>query len=113
MAARFALAALALVATPACSRAPASPAASQLHFLALTGRVVDQADMLTPAEEQALVAQSATLERDTHAQYVVVTVPSLENRPIEDYATRLGNFWGIGRRGANDGVILLLARDER
>lgn len=113
MPARFALAALALVATPACSRAPTPPAASQFHFPALTGRVVDEADLLSPADEQAITAQSAAIERDKHAQYVVVTVPSLEERPIEDYTTRLGNVWGIGRKGANDGVILLLARNER
>jgi uncharacterized protein len=67
MSARFALAALALVAA-ACSNAPAA-STGQLHFPALTGRVVDQADLLSPAEEAALTAQSAAIERDTRAQY--------------------------------------------
>src|SRR5436305_748706 len=88
--ARFAFAALALLASPACSRAaPAASADPSLHFPTLTGRVVDQADLLSPAEEQALAAQSAALERDTKAQYVVVTVPSLQGAPIEDYGVRL------------------------
>lgn len=113
MSARFAFAALALLASPACSRAaPAAPADPSLHFPTLTGRVVDQADLLSPAEEQALAAQSAALERDTKAQYVVVTVPSLQGAPIEDYGVRLGRIWGIGRKDANDGVILLVAPVE-
>ena len=116
MTARFALAALALLAAPACSRAPAAAPAvahASLHFPALSGRVVDQAGLLTPAEEQALAAQSAAIERDTKAQYVVVTVRSLEGAPIEDYGVRLGRNWGIGRKGVNDGVILLVAPTER
>jgi uncharacterized protein len=110
--ARIALAAFALLATPACGRAPAA-ADPTYHFPALTGRVVDQADLLSPAEEQALAAQSAAIERDTHAQYVVVTVRSLEGAPIEDYGVRLGRAWGIGRKGVNDGVILLVAPAEK
>jgi uncharacterized protein len=112
MSPRFALAALALVATPACSRAPAGPASAQLHFPALTGRVVDQADLLSPAEEQALTAQAAAIERDLHAQYVVVTLRSLEGDPIEDYGVKLGRAWGIGHKGVNDGVMLLVAPAE-
>jgi uncharacterized protein len=113
MSARFTLAAFALLAISACGRAPSAAAEPQPHFPALTGRVVDQADLLTPAEEQALTAQSAAIERDTRAQYVVITVRSLEGRPIQDYGTRLGNFWGIGRKGVSDGVILLVAPAER
>lgn len=115
MPARFALAAFALIATPACSRAPASPAAPadrQLHFPTLTGRVVDQADLLSPTEEAALSARSVALERDTHAQYVIVTLPSLDGAAIEDYGYKLGRAWGIGRKGINDGVILLVAKAE-
>ncbi|MEA3003637.1 MAG: uncharacterized protein QOH81_2425 [Sphingomonadales bacterium] len=112
MPARFAIAALALLATPACARAPAASPDPQLHFPALTGRVVDQAGLLAPAEEQALAAQAAAVERETRAQYVVATIRSLEGQRIEDYGYRLGRFWGIGRKGVNDGVILLVAPAE-
>jgi uncharacterized protein len=111
--ARVFLAALLLLATPACGRTHAAATEAQPHFPALTGRIVDQAHLLTPAEEQALAAQSAAVERDTKAQYVVVTIRSLEGSRIEDYGYRLGRFWGIGRKGANDGVILLVAPTER
>ena len=112
MRAHFALAALALLAAPACSRAPAASTGPQPHFPALTGRVVDKADLLTPAEEAALTARSAAIEHDTRAQYVVVTLGSLEGRTIEDYGMRLGRAWGVGRKGVDDGVILLVAREE-
>ncbi|MDB5692996.1 MAG: methanol dehydrogenase [Alphaproteobacteria bacterium] len=113
MPARFAIAALALLAAPACSRTPAASTGPQPHFPALSGRVVDQADLLTPTEEQALSAQSAAVEHDTRAQYVIVTIRSLEGWPIADYANRLGRFWGIGRKNVNDGVVLLVAPAER
>lgn len=110
---RFLLAALLLLAAPACSRTQAAPTEPQPHFPALTGRVVDRANLLTPAEKQALTAQSAAVERDTKAQYVIVTLRSLEGYRIEDYGYKLGRFWGIGRKNVNDGVILLVAPAER
>jgi len=113
VAARFAIAALALLAACGCSPASSASVDPQPHFPPLTGRVVDQADLLTPAEEEALAEQSAAVERDTHAQYVIVTIPSLEGWSIEDYGVRLGRFWGIGRKGVNDGVILLVAKEDR
>ena len=88
MPARFIVAALALLALPACGRTPAAPSGAHPDFPALTGRVVDKANLLTPAEEQALAAQSAAVERDTKAQYVVVTVPSLQGWRIEDYGVQ-------------------------
>lgn len=112
MPARFLLAVLALLATPACSRTQAAPSEPHPNFPALTGRVVDQADLLTPAEEQALTAESAAVERDTKAQYVIVTVPTLQGWRIEDYGYKLGRYWGVGRKNANDGVILLVAPKE-
>jgi uncharacterized protein len=90
----------------------ASPAAAQ-SFPELTGRVVDQADLLSPAQEDELAAKSEALETRTGVQFVVATVNSLEDLTIEDYGYRLGRHWGIGREAEDDGIILLVAPNER
>lgn len=96
------------------SSVPAQGAASSPFPLpVLTGRVVDNADLLTPAQEGTLTRALATTERRTKHQFVVVTLPSLGGRPIEDVGLRLGNGWGIGRRTHNDGVLLIVAPNER
>ncbi|QMW22616.1 TPM domain-containing protein [Sandaracinobacteroides saxicola] len=82
-------------------------------FPALTGRVVDAANIL-PADVRAdLEAKSAALEAATKAQFVVVTLPDLQGLEIEDYGYQLGRAWGIGRAGTNDGVLLIVAPNER
>jgi uncharacterized protein len=90
----------------------ATPVAAQT-FPPLTGRVVDNAHLLTPAQVQDLTSKSEALEKQSGRQFVVATVPSLEGRPIEDYGYRLGRTWGIGQKGKDDGVILLVAPNER
>ena len=82
-------------------------------FPALTGRVVDKADLLSPAQEAALSEESAALDKATGHQFVIVTVPDLGGHSIEDYGVYLGRYWGIGRKGVNDGVLLLVAPTER
>lgn len=90
----------------------AAPASAQ-KFPPLTGRVVDQADILRPEQELDLTSKSETLQAQTGRQFVVATVKSLEGRPIEDYAYQLGRHWGIGQKEEDDGVILLVAPKER
>jgi uncharacterized protein len=90
----------------------AVPAAAQT-FPKLTGRVVDQAGLLTPAQVQDISSKSDALEAATGRQFVVATVNSLEGRTIEDYGYRLGRTWGIGQGEKDDGVILLVAPNER
>jgi len=80
---------------------------------ALTGRVVDTADLLTPDEEGLLTRELAASEKKTRAQFVVVTLPSLGGRRIEDVGVELGRKWGIGRRDIDDGVMLIVAPTER
>ena len=82
-------------------------------FPALTGRVVDLADLPTADEEARLVSTSAELERRTSDQLVIATVPSLEGRSVEDYARELGNHWRIGQADRDNGVLLLVAPTER
>src|SRR4051812_39115728 len=79
----------------------------------LTGRVVDQAGVI-PADEKAQLEQLlAAHEAKTSNQVVVATVASLEGQSIEDYGVGLGRAWGIGQKGKNNGVILLVAPNER
>ena len=67
----------------------AAPAAAQT-FPALSGRVVDQAHLLSAAEVTDLTSKSEALEAQSKRQFVVATVNNLEGYPIEDYAYRLG-----------------------
>jgi uncharacterized protein len=90
----------------------AGPASAQT-FPQLTGRIVDQADLLTPEQEAQLTPRLEALERASSRQLVVATVRDLQGYPIEDYGYQLGRHWGIGQRGANNGVILLVAPNER
>jgi uncharacterized protein len=84
------------------------PAIAEPTFPALTGRVVDDANLLAPADKEALTADLKALEDKTSDQVVVVTVPSLQGYAIEDYGLRLGNHWGI-----KNGVLLIVAPNER
>ena len=88
-------------------------AQSTPKFPALTGRVVDQAQLLEPAKEAELTEKLAAFERDTTDQLVVVTVDSLQGREIEDYGYQLGRAWGIGQKDGDNGVLLIVAPNER
>jgi len=89
----------------------AAPATAQT-FPQLTGRVVDQAHLLSAAQVQDITSKSEALEAQSGRQLVVATVNSLEGRPIEDYGYQLGRAWGIGQKDKNNGVILLVAPNE-
>jgi uncharacterized protein len=89
-----------------------APAAAQT-FPKLSGRVVDEANLLSPAQEADLTSKSEALEAKTGRQFVVATVNSLEGHSIEDYGYKLGRTWAIGQKDKDDGVILLVAPNER
>lgn len=82
-------------------------------FPELTGRVVDRADLLAAATERALTERLAGHERAGGNQVVVVTLPDLGGTTIEEYGYQLGRHWGIGRRDEDDGVLLIVAPNER
>jgi len=86
---------------------------AEVAFPALTGRVVDLAGILTADEHEQLVAQLTEHERQTSNQLVVVTVPTLDGLSIEEYGYQLGRHWGIGTREHSNGVLLILALQER
>jgi uncharacterized protein len=82
-------------------------------FPALTGRVVDEANILSPQVEAELTTKLETLEKTSGRQLVVATVPSLQGYEIEDYGYQLGRAWGIGEKGTNTGALLIVAPNER
>ena len=89
------------------------PASAELTFPTLTGRVVDAANLLDPADEQALTSELQALEERSSDQVVVVTLPSLQGYAIEDYGYRLGRHWGIGTKQLSNGMLLIVAPNER
>jgi uncharacterized protein len=89
----------------------ANVAAAELP--ALTGRVVDDAQLIDPASETALTAKLADFEKRSSDQIVVATVPDLGGESIEPFANRLFRAWGLGQAGQNNGILLLVARDDR
>lgn len=88
-------------------------AAAAPTFPVLTGRVVDGANILSPQTRASLDAKLEALETKTSRQLVVVTVPSLQGYEIEDYGYQLGRAWGIGEKGRDNGVLLIVAPKER
>ncbi len=79
----------------------------------LTGRVVDAADILSREFEDQLSSQLEQFEKDTRVQLVVATTPNLEGENVAVYTRKLGNAWGVGNETRDDGLILLVAPNER
>ena len=86
---------------------------SSLTFPRLTGRVVDEAGILDAATRAELTQKLADLEAKSTDQLVVVTLRSLQGTSIEDYGYQLGRAWQIGQKGKNNGVLLIVAPNER
>jgi len=87
--------------------------AMAVDFPPLSGRVVDQAELLDPGQEAALVAKLEALERASSRQLVVATIPSLQDLTIEEFGHQLARHWRIGQEGANNGIVLIIAPNER
>ena len=79
-----------------------------ISFPNLTGQIVDAAGILTPQTQEKIRTVLALSD-----QTVVVTIPSLEGLSIESYGYQLGRYWGIGNKNKDDGVLLLVAPNER
>ena len=86
-----------------------TPAHPQRRFLPSSGWVSDFANVLDSDTQKRLTVMAQELDQKTHAQIAVVTVESLGGLPIERYALALFNEWGIGYKGDNCGVLILLA----
>jgi uncharacterized protein len=87
--------------------------AAALTFPPLSGRIVDQAGILSPTAKAALEPRLADLEDKSGIQLVVATVGSLEGQAIEPYANELFRTWKLGEAERNNGVLLLVAPNER
>jgi uncharacterized protein len=87
--------------------------AQTLTFPALTGRVVDQAGVLSTEDRAALTTTLESLEAKTTDQLVIVTLKSLQGTSIEDYGYQLGRHWQIGQKDKNNGALLIVAANER
>jgi len=79
----------------------------------LKGRVNDYAEMLSAGTEQGITAKLADLELKESTQIAVLTVPSIEDEPMEAFSLRVAEKWEIGQKERDNGAILVIARDER
>ncbi|MFJ2689552.1 TPM domain-containing protein [Pseudomonas sp. NPDC087336] len=86
---------------------------AQLKFPELTGRVVDNAQLIEPSVREQLTQQLQAHEKVTGEQLVIVTLPDLQGADIADFGYQLGRYWGIGQKDKNNGALLIVARDER
>ncbi|MGB7374008.1 TPM domain-containing protein [Pontixanthobacter sp.] len=88
------------------------PALAQ-DFPALSGRVVDAADIIPDDQEAALTAKLQALETQSQRQLVIATIPDLQGYDIADYGYQLGREWGIGDKERNDGALIIVAPNDR
>ncbi len=95
------------------AEAPHVAMGQALTFPALTGRVVDQANLLPADTRQGLEQKFAALEQKSGIQFVVATVSSLQGQEIEPYANELYRHWSLGEKTKNNGVLLLVAPNEK
>ncbi len=93
--------------------AAAAPVAATPEIPYLTGRVTDTAEILGPEARARIAELLKEHEARTTNQVAVLTVPSLEGGDLEDYAARVFETWGLGRQGQDNGVLLLVAPQDR
>ena len=93
---------------------PVSTALAQgPNFPPLTGHVNDSAGLLSTEGKAGLESKLAQLEKDTTAQVFVATVKSLEGESVDEYAVGLFEKWKIGQKDKNNGVLFLIALEDR
>ncbi|MCU1594516.1 MAG: hypothetical protein JWO12_1908 [Frankiales bacterium] len=86
---------------------------ARADYPAPTGFVVDAAGVLAPAVQTRIEAELRDYSRRTTNQVAVAIVQSLDGETVEDYARTLFNDWGVGTKAKNNGVLLLIALDDR
>jgi len=88
-------------------------AQTPLPLPALTARVMDQTGTLTSAQQAALDTRLSVFESERGTQVVVLMVPTTQPEDIADYTQRLGDAWQLGRADVGDGVLFVIAKDDR
>jgi uncharacterized protein len=78
----------------------------------LEGRINDQAQLLSAPAQQQLTARLVDYENKTGHQLAVLTIPSLEGDPIEDFSIRVVEAWKLGKKGKDDGVLVLVVSKD-
>ena len=89
------------------------PAAWALDIPPLTGRVVDRAHILSPTVLSDLNSILAAHEAKTSNQVAILTIPSLENQPLEVFSHQVATTWALGKKGTDNGVLFLIALKEK
>ncbi len=92
---------------------PSAQAQDILPVPALTARVIDQTGTLTPAQVQALSSQLEAIETTRGAQVVVLIVPSSQPEDIAAFGQRVADTWKVGRRDVGDGIVIVVAKNDR
>jgi uncharacterized protein len=77
------------------------------------GYVNDYGDMISQSAEADLAAKLKSFEETDSTQLVVLTVPSLEGEPLEDYSIRVAEAWKIGQKTKDNGILFLVSREDR
>ena len=90
-----------------------APASAEPTYPNLAGRITDEAGLLTASDKADIESQLASLEQTSTDQLAVVTVKSLEGYSIEDYGIGLARKWGIGQKGKDNGILLIVAPNDR
>jgi uncharacterized protein len=90
-----------------------APAIWSLDIPPLTGRVVDRAQVLSSSDHSRLNDLLAAHESRTSNQVAVLILPSLAGEPLEEFSHRVASAWGLGYKGTDNGVLLLVALQER
>ena len=86
-------------------------AAKDVPYLA--GRVNDSANLIPQDQRQRIEAKLAQFEKQTGDQVAVLTVDSLDGEAIEDYANKVARTWALGQKGKDNGVLLLVSKQDR
>jgi len=77
------------------------------------GFVTDAAGLLTPEQKQAIEADLGAYRQATSNEIAIVTLPGLEGQPIEDVGLEIGRKWGVGSKAKNNGILIVIAKEER
>jgi uncharacterized protein len=91
----------------------AANAAHAAKVPALSGRVVDDAAILSPATREQLIATLAAHEQATSNQIAVLTTSTIGGEPVEDYANRVFAAWKLGQKGKDNGVLVVVVPRDR